>query len=64
MDWEMDKLEEIFELQEALNKRIGVEMQNFSDEEKSPLSKIQAWIQSASDTNFQFWLNSAIISNG
>jgi dimeric dUTPase (all-alpha-NTP-PPase superfamily) len=35
MDWEMDKLEEIFELQEALNKRIGVEMENFSDEEKS-----------------------------
>ena len=31
----MDKLEEIFELQEALNKRIGVEMENFSDEEKS-----------------------------
>ncbi len=31
----MDKLEEIFALQETLNKRIGVEMENFSDEEKS-----------------------------
>ena len=35
MDKVMDKLEEIFALQEALNKRIGVEMENFSDEEKS-----------------------------
>jgi dimeric dUTPase (all-alpha-NTP-PPase superfamily) len=31
----MDKLEEIFSLQEALNKRIGVEMESFSDEEKA-----------------------------
>ncbi len=30
----MDKLEEIFQLQEALNKRIGVNMAEFSDEEK------------------------------
>ena len=30
----MDKLEEIFRMQEALNQRIGVEMDGFSDEEK------------------------------
>ncbi|MBT5381173.1 MAG: dUTPase [Opitutae bacterium] len=30
----MDKLEEIFNMQEALNKRIGVKMEGFSDEEK------------------------------
>ncbi|MBT3471155.1 MAG: dUTPase [Opitutae bacterium] len=30
----MDKLEEIFNMQETLNKRIGVKMEGFSDEEK------------------------------
>ncbi len=30
----MDKLEEIFSMQEALNRRIGVEMDEFSDEDK------------------------------
>ena len=30
----MDKLEVIFRMQEALNQRIGVEMDGFSDEEK------------------------------
>ena len=30
----MDKLDEIFELQESLNQRIGVETKNLSDEEK------------------------------
>ena len=34
LDQFMDKLEEIFQLQEALNKRIGVNMEEFSDEEK------------------------------
>jgi len=34
LDQSMDKLEEIFQLQEALNKRIGVNMAEFSDEEK------------------------------
>jgi len=31
----MDKLEEIFDLQDALNKRIGVNTDNMSDEEKA-----------------------------
>jgi dimeric dUTPase (all-alpha-NTP-PPase superfamily) len=31
----MDKLEEIFRMQEALNQRIGVKMETFNDEEKS-----------------------------
>ncbi|MGB0290405.1 MAG: dUTPase [Opitutales bacterium] len=31
----MDKLEEIFELQDALNKRIGVNLDALSDEEKA-----------------------------
>lgn len=31
----MDKLEAIFEMQDALNKRIGVDLGNLSDEEKS-----------------------------
>jgi dimeric dUTPase (all-alpha-NTP-PPase superfamily) len=31
----MDKLEQIFEMQEALNQRIGVEMNGFSSEEKA-----------------------------
>lgn len=31
----MDKLEEIFSLQEALNKRIGVDLSNLADEEKT-----------------------------
>ena len=31
----MDKLEEIFDLQENLNERIGVKLRNLSDEEKS-----------------------------
>ena len=30
----MDKLEEIFQMQEALNQRIGVQMNEFSDEDK------------------------------
>ena len=30
----MDKLEEIFSMQEALNRRIGVEMDEFSDQDK------------------------------
>lgn len=31
----MDKLNEIFQLQEALNQRIGVKMDEFSDEDKA-----------------------------
>jgi dimeric dUTPase (all-alpha-NTP-PPase superfamily) len=31
----MDKLEEIFKLQDALNKRIGVDLDSLSDEEKA-----------------------------
>ena len=31
----MDKLEEIFQMQEALNQRIGVQMNEFSDEDKA-----------------------------
>ena len=31
----MDKLDEIFDLQDALNKRIGVNTDNMSDEEKA-----------------------------
>ena len=31
----MDKLEEIFQMQEALNERIGVQMTEFSDDDKA-----------------------------